>query len=95
MRRLIMASVATLGLLGAGLLPAPPAQAMPAAGGLGVRTDNAVEQVRLVCPRAYWNGFAWVRPPCYQTAPVFVAPPVYVGPPVVVRRPWRRRVYVY
>ena len=97
MRRLMMAAVAAAGFAGAGLLP-QTAQALPVGGasGLGVAGASAIEQVAWVCPRPRWNGFTWVQRPCYQTFPMVAPAPLYVAPPpVIVRRPWRRRVYVY
>ena len=93
MRRLMTAAIAAAGFAGAGLLAVPAAQALPlSTGGIDFQNAKVIDQVVLVCPRPRWSGFAWVQPPCYNTypAPVYVAPPPYV-----VRRPWRRRVYVY
>lgn len=98
MRRLMKATIATFGLIGAALLALPSAQAMPVAGGLAAATSNKLlEKVYLVCPRPRWNGFAWVQPPCYNAAPaVPLYAPGVLGPPVVVVRPrYRRRVIVY
>ena len=98
MRRLIMASIATVGLIGAGLFSAPSAQAMPVASGLAATSSGLLEKVYLVCPRPRWNGFMYVQPPCYNSYPVapMYAPVPLLGPPVVVVRPrYRRRVYVY
>jgi hypothetical protein len=93
MRRSMMAAAVTA-LAGAGSLIAGGAQALPGAGGLRT-TDNAlIENVQVVCPRPFWNGWRWVQPRC---RPV-LAPPVYiqpVPPPVVVVRPYRRRYYGY
>jgi hypothetical protein len=98
MRRLMMAAAITA-LAGAGSLIAGSAQALPGAGGLR-STDNAsVEQVQMVCPRPFWNGWRWVQPPCRPAyapqyyAPRYYAPYAYGGPPVVVVRPWRRYGY--
>ena len=98
MRRLMKATIATFGLIGAGLIALPSAQAMPVAGGLAATSNKLLEKVYLVCPRPRWNGFAWVQPPCYNAAPAvpLYAPGPVLGPPVVVVRPrYRRRVIVY
>lgn len=94
MRRLMMAAAVTA-LAGAGSLIAVSAQALPGAGGWSTTDNASIEQVQVVCPRPFWNGWRWVQPRC---RPV-LAPPVYiqpVPPPVVVVRPWRRpRPYYY
>jgi hypothetical protein len=98
MRRLMMAAAATAALAGAGSLIAGSAQALPGAGGLRAADNAGLEQVRVVCPRPYWNGWRWIQPPCTRVlSPVvpyaLVAPPP--PPPVVVVRPWRPRPYYY
>lgn len=95
MRRLMMAT-AIAALAGAGSLIAGSAQALPGAGGLpGSHDAGLVEKTQVVCPRAYWNGYAWVQPPCRRViaAPLFApAPP---PPPLVVVRPYRRHYRYY
>ena len=77
MRRFVLAAVAALALIGAGLFAGSRAEAMPLAGGLAGIATRQAETVAVVC-NPVWNGYAWVRT-CYRTAPRYYAPRPYYG----------------